>query len=238
MPSRSDIDAFKGYHGADAGAVEVRPEDAAAIRSVRVTFIPAGCNSAPAGNMSQTVAPAPAPAAAAPAAREGRDRRERSRSRDRRERRRSRSRERSRERRQRSRSRDRRRSRSRDRRRSRSRDRRRSRSRSRDRRPRDGDHAAAGVALAVAAGAPPPSAAGQQQQQKAGEERVDVQSTSGAVLEVTREGKPVGEPGGGGGWEGACGLVCSVPCVGMLPAAPPLVCASHRGACPCRPLRA
>ena len=213
---RSNIDAFKGFHGADAAAVEVTPEDAAALRSVRVTFIPAGCESAPAGNKSQTVAPAPA-AAAAPAAaggrdsRDGRDRRERSRSRDRRERRRSRSRERSRDRRRsrsrdrrRSRSRDRRRSRSRDRRRSRSRDRRRSRSRSRDRRPRDSERAAAGAAAAVAAGAPPPSTAGQQQQQQPGEERVDVQSTSGAVLECTREDKPVGEQG--------CRLMLARPC--------------------------
>ena len=240
---RSNVDAFKGFHGADAAAVEATPEEAAAVRSVRVTFIPAGAASAPAGSKSQTVAPAPAPAAPAAAvaggweSRDGRERRERSRSRDRRERRRSRSRERSRERRRsRSRDRDRRRSRSRDRRRSRSRDRRRSRShdrrrsRSRERRPRDADRAAAGMAAGVAAGAPPPSAAGQQQQQ-AGEERVDVESTSGAVLEVTREGKLLGEPAGCGCCAGLGVGAAPQPlsmCSAALPASPampaPLLC--------------
>ena len=186
---RSNADAFVGFHGADAKPGE--PEQAA---PVRVTWIPAGVTSAPAGNKpGAAAAPAAAPAQAAPVpaadgrAREGGEaprRRSRSRSRERdrrssrsRDRRRSRSRDR-----RRSRSRDRRRSRSRDRRRSRSRDRRRSRSRGR------GDDRGRG---APAAAAPP---AAQQQAAAPAVEMVDLESTPGVVLEVAREGTALGEP--------------------------------------------
>jgi hypothetical protein len=169
------VDAFAGFHGADAAALPLLEEP-----KVRVTFVPAGATSAPAGSMAATAAAAPPPMAAK--AQEER-RLERSRSR---ERRRSRSRERERRRRSRSRSpsRDRdgqrrrrgSRSRSRERRRSRSRERRRSRSRSRERR---------------GGGTGPPAALSAQQQQQ--EDRVDLDSTQGAVLEVLREGKSLGE---------------------------------------------
>jgi hypothetical protein len=192
------VDAFAGFHGADApvvAAVQSEPQP------VRVTFIPAGATSAPAGSKAQTVQPpAPAPAAAAPAAAVKPDagrQRDRSRSRDQ-QRRRSRSRDRRRGHhgsRSRSRSRDR-------RRRDGSRERRRSRSRSRDRR-RGREEQAAPPAVVPAA------AAGPQQPQ---EERVDVASTSGAVLEVVREGKPLGEFGS---------LVLLVPFAASLVLAPP-----------------
>lgn len=180
------MDAFVGFHGADATpSQEVVP-------AVRVTFIPAGATSAPAGSMAQTAAPPPAPTAQ-PAAQRATDRfqdegrrsgRERSRSR---ERRRSRSRDRERDRR-RSRSRDRDRRRRSSRSRSRSRDRRRrSRSRSRDRghdRRRE-ERREPGPGGAQAA---------QQAQQAAQQaEQVDLDSTPGAALEVVRDGKPLGE---------------------------------------------
>ena len=192
------MDAFAGFHGADAPVVaDMKSEP----QPVRVTFIPAGATSAPAGNKAQTVQPpAPSPAAAAPAVieRDAGRQRDRSRSRDR-QRRRSRSRSRDRRRGPRS---SRSRSRSRDRlRRGGSRERRRSRSRSRDRRQRREEQAAP---PAVA----PAAVAGLQQPQ---EERVDVASTSGSVLEVVREGKPLGEFGS---------LVLRVLCAGSLLLAP------------------
>lgn len=222
---RSNADAFMGCHGADAKLGEVNEP-----KSVRVTFIPAGATSAPAGSKSQT-ATAPAAAAATVAAtaaapgrglREGgEERRQGSRSRERglgsrdgerRRRSRSRSRERQRggsreRRRSRSRSRDRRRDGGSVRRRSRSRERP---SRSRERRGEDRGGAAA----------PPPAeqpqAEQQQRQQQAQEERVDLESSSGVVLEVSREGQALGERLPGRKCYGCRRLVCWLCLIGTL----------------------
>ncbi|KAI3430229.1 hypothetical protein D9Q98_004826 [Chlorella vulgaris] len=179
IAERSDVDAFSGYQGADAPPPAPIEEP-----RVRVTFVPAGASSAPAGSMSQTAAPppvAPTAAGAAAAAVKGRDGKEEGRTRggSERERRRSRSRSRSRS------ERDRRRrggsrSRSRERRRdggSREAAGRRSRSRSRDRR-RGG-----GAPLAA------PAASRQQQVQQ---EWIELEAAEGVVLEVLREGKQLG----------------------------------------------
>ncbi|KAL4421080.1 hypothetical protein ABPG77_001375 [Micractinium sp. CCAP 211/92] len=194
---RSNVDAFVGFHGADATpSQEVVP-------AVRVTFIPAGTTSAPAGSMAQTAAPPPAPAAA-PADDRSRDQgrrsgRERSRSR---ERRRSRSRDRERDRRSRrsrSRSRDRDQRRRSSRSRSRSRDRKqrgrssRSRSGGRDRRRDSRSHSRDRRGEERREPRPEGAAAAQQALQAAQQaDHIEVESTAGAALEVVRDGKPLG----------------------------------------------
>ncbi|KAL4422489.1 hypothetical protein ABPG75_008686 [Micractinium tetrahymenae] len=193
---RSNVDAFVGFHGADAKPLQE------VVPAVRVTLIPAGATSAPAGSKSQSAAPPPA-AADPPAAQQSADRDrdegrrggwEHSRSRERRRSRsRSRDRERDRHRRRSSRSRSRERDRRRRSSRSRSRSprdrRRRSRSCSRDRDRRQREERREPGAGGAEAARQAQQAVQQAERQV---EQVDIESTAGVVLEVVRDGKPLG----------------------------------------------